>query len=207
MFAQQSAGLLLIAYSACVGVGLGVWYDLLVFIRKIFFFKETAPRNVKRRLTANKKGVYAIMYNTENAKITVADTVCFLTDLLFWIISALVVIIFIFHLNYGTMRAFMLFSALAGFTAYRLTVGKVVMLFLDRIVLITKKILKRIISLLISPIKKAIRKAVSPLVYSLRKKYRKLKARKILAVMERTETIRRAKRIKNNERDQSRGLN
>ena len=101
----------------------------------------------------------------------------------------------------------MLFSALAGFTAYRLTVGKVVMLFLDRIVLITKKMLKRILLLLISPIKKAIKKAVSPLVYSLRKKHRKLKARKILAVMERTETIRRAKRIKNNERDQSRGLN
>lgn len=102
-----------ILYSSIVGFALGVLYDVFRLIRMTVYM----PLELMRELDKQKKHSDFFV-----------NTVVFICDILYLLISAVICAIFIFHVNDGRIRGIALFGSLIGFILYYNTIGRLVTL-------------------------------------------------------------------------------
>lgn len=128
----------ILLYALSVGAVLGAVFDILRISRVFLTFP------VKGR---------AARFLSE----TVLCTVSFIEDVLYFILCALTVVLFLFKANHGSIRGYLLFGALTGFVLYLITVGRLTRFFskalsraLWRLIdLLTSKIIKPILRLIL----------------------------------------------------------
>ena len=70
--------------------------------------------------------------------------ILFINDFVYSIIAALCMTVLFFNLSYGRMRAFAFAFVIVGFLIWRISVGKIFMLLMSRIIRLIKRILKSI---------------------------------------------------------------
>lgn len=195
MFASQTEGVRLLLFSLVVGASLGLVYDLVrlllhSFVPKHRFLNQNEPTILTKR------SLDLILYG-KGRGIHLSGVVEAVFDVLFFVISAVAVIILLFHLNYGRVRVFSLVSAFTGYTVYRSTIGKAVTFALGKTALLIKKLLK----ILLYPIVQTFKKLVSPIAVRLQEKIRKKRVVSILERMRQNEIKRIVKRKSKNERN------
>ena len=76
----------------------------------------------------------------------------FIGDLLFFIISALTVFIYLVGTTNGQVRGYILFSAAVGFMLYRITVGKAVYFFVSGLFKYTLTVFRRLSEILLKTV-------------------------------------------------------
>ncbi|MBQ3182145.1 MAG: spore cortex biosynthesis protein YabQ [Clostridia bacterium] len=136
-----------ILYSVFIGFGLGVVYDAFRIIRRAFYIAG--------------KGI-------------VTDIVYFISDILFFIIAAVVSAIFIFHVNNGRIRGIALFGSFMGFVLYYNTVGRLVCAVSDLIIRSVYRTLKFILKAVLLPIWR-FAAGVADSIYTLRQTKRRIR--------------------------------
>lgn len=136
---SQKVLALALLYSAVVGAALGMLYDVFRIIRVAMKPSPGMP--------ATLRAVYD----------AIGDTVIFTEDILFSFAAALVVIVFLFHINDGQLRWFVLAGAGIGFMLYYITVGRLLLLCAEAIISFIRMIIRFVLSLTLIPAIKAIR--------------------------------------------------
>lgn len=136
--------LTVVIYSVFFGTFLGLIYDATSFIGLCFGVKELDEK-VKKKIPLNSINNHRLL-----KKILLG-----LLDILYFIFVSIMLSIFIFGVNFGIVRWYIIVGNLAGFSIYRLTLGKLISIILSYIALsfivlknkfkyLIKKILKRI---------------------------------------------------------------
>ncbi len=209
MFADTASFFILLIYSLTVGAVLGVFFDILMLAVDFI-----APASVKKSnpvvLPHDRKGAEKALYPIDKS-IGTRDVLLFFADILFCAVSAFTVIILLYHLNYGEIRAFSLISALAGYIVYRKTLGRPVRFLMKKLLLLVKKTVKiifigahKVLLKLFAPIISLVKRTALPVIQRVRSNNLKKKARKYLILMEEKENKRAKKRDNQNERSESR---
>lgn len=206
MFAETREIWVLLGFSLIVGAMLGVLSDALRLICDVFFGGESPKRNPQPiKCTSAEELKRAILQ--VDLKIRPYDCILLVFDLLFAITGAIVVIVLIYHLNYGEMRAVSLFAVLTGFLVYKISIGRVIYSF-------ARAILKRSISLLLRSALTLVKPIALPLIRftdrlagKLKKRTVKKRVRAVIEAMEHSEDERNRKRKNGYERDRSCGNN
>lgn len=208
MFADTEAFFTLLAFSVAVGASLGFFYDSLMLAVDTVL-PEKKKREGRVVLPHNARLAQRALFPIER-RVSARDITLIFTDIFFFITSAFAVIILLYHLNYGEVRAFSLVSALVGFVVFRKTLGRPLIFLMKRVIMLLKLVLKkttwvirRILIVLLKPFRAIIKRTLSPLIYRLRVRQTKKKARKYLELMQENEDRRTEKRKNKNERDKS----
>lgn len=171
MEVSQKVLALALLYSAGVGAALGVLYDVFRIIRVAMKPSPGMP--------AALKSVYDV----------IGDTVIFAEDILFSVSAALVVTVFLFHINDGQLRWFVLAGAGTGFTLYYVTIGHLVILCAEAIISFIRMIIRFVLSLTVIPAIKAVR-----FIWKLIVKSACYTERKLYTAVVMRRTLRRAER-------------
>lgn len=129
---QKLLGLALL-YSAGIGAALGALYDVFRILRVAMKPIQSMPSRIKR------------FYDT------VGDTIIFAQDILYSLAAVAVVAVFLFHINDGQLRWFVLAGAAAGFSVYYMTVGRLVMLCANAIISFIRSLIRLILRLTLFP--------------------------------------------------------
>lgn len=156
----------LLLYSLLVGVAIGVLFDVMRFSRVM--------------LTAPHGGKYL-----EKISSTVVFIVSIVEDVLFFVISAVTLVIFVFSANDGSFRGFILLGALVGFTFYLQTVGRLTSLifftlskFLWAVIItVYTKIIMPPVGFIIRILRKIYKNTISRFILFIKEKIKKLKKR------------------------------
>ncbi|MBQ2765585.1 MAG: spore cortex biosynthesis protein YabQ [Clostridia bacterium] len=127
----------LLLYSLILGVILGVFFDLMR-ISRVF-------------LSLHGTGKVA-----QIASETVLTAVSFIEDIIFFVVSAVTLVLFCFQANGGTARGFILLGALGGFFIYLETVGRLTKLISNALARLIYRILSFIWRRMLMPIARVI---------------------------------------------------
>lgn len=130
---------LALLYSAGVGAALGLLYDVFRIMRVAM---KPSPK-----MPAPLRTVYNI----------IGDAIIFIEDILFSIVAAVVVTVFLFHINNGQMRWFVLAGAGIGFALYYMTVGRLVIMCAEAIISFIRAVIHFILRLTLFPASRAVR--------------------------------------------------
>lgn len=107
-------------YSAVLGVFLGALYDAVRLIRIVFGVSSYSDK--RREFSIYSKGVFNI-FSRKRGKVFTSVFLA-VTDLLFFFLSAVAFILFLYVFNFGIFRWFFLLFAVIGFLIYYNSVGK-----------------------------------------------------------------------------------
>ena len=180
-------------YSVICGVLMGVIYEALRIIRvTVFPFKIGKQISEPKRLPAGSAETAILLLERdckEKAASVVLTAIC---DILFGVISGICAAVLLFHTNNGEIRWFAMMGCAIGFSAYMLTLGKIVLRIYVKVKALVFKVIKKILSLILAPI-------IIPLkatVRVLRKRIIKRRAKKTLLKLLKENS-------KENERDSS----
>lgn len=143
---SQSQIAIWLARSVILGIALGVFYDAIRFIR-IFFGVQYCLKNA-----CKKGGMIRAM---------VKHTVLFFTDIIFWLCAGICSVLLTYMMGGGVLRGLTYLGMAIGFSAYYLTLGRLVLKINLKIVSGIKKLLRAIFKILIFPIKFAIHVLIS----------------------------------------------
>ena len=77
------------------------------------------------------------------------DFVTYIEDILFWILTGIIIIFFLYNFSDGSLRLFMVFGLIIGILIYMVTFSKIIIKFS----MIVINVLKKIICILLVPIK------------------------------------------------------
>lgn len=69
----------------------------------------------------------------------------FIGDIVFWLVSAVVVFLFLVATTNGEIRGYVLLFAVVGFLLYRLTIGRIVFICLSSVLCFSAKCFKRLV--------------------------------------------------------------
>ena len=97
------------------------------------------------------------------------NIIIYIQDILFWIITGVILLYSAFILNDGQFRNFMYLGAIVGFFIYLFTLSKAFIKISVSIIAFLKKIVSLILKFLLIPIKKIILKPFRFLVINIRK--------------------------------------
>jgi len=200
MFADAKGFWVLLAFSLITGAMLGVFYDALRLFINTLLPEKKLNVSGRRLLGVDERSAERALYPID-VSVKARDVVYFFSDIVFCVISAFAVIILIFHLNYGEIRAFSLIAALAGFTVYKKTLGIAVYSLLSRVISFALKLIKKVAKVALYPIITPIKKITCHILGALRRRSVKKRAQKAVLAMEESERIRQEKRNRKNERD------
>ena len=179
MFATTESFFILLVYSLAVGAFLGLFYDLTgQLIRELFPEKEKAVKKAFE-LPHGDISVNTVLFGAD-MRFKKRDVAMIFADVFFFTVSALAVIVMLYHLNYGMVRAFSLFCAILGFIAYRVSIGRPIRFLTGKIFSAFKRIIFRAILLLIKPVSRVFGK----LTGKIRVRSNIKNARKYLLLME-----------------------
>lgn len=108
---SQSVYGLVFVYSVVIGAILGVVYDVF---------------RIQRITMKSENGISHLNI--------IKDIIILVEDIIFAVISAVVIIIMIFHVNNGRIRWFALFGTGIGFLVYYNTIGRIIMICSEKII-------------------------------------------------------------------------
>lgn len=145
----------MILYSAAIGALLGVIYDIFRIIR--------IAVQISERDNANG--------NAKSAKMreTFSFIIIFIEDILFFIIAAIITILFIFMVNNGQVRLFAITGEILGFTVYYFTVGRVVKALAERIIALIRLFIRLIYKYIVLPPIRLVRYIFNKIINAVRK--------------------------------------
>ena len=167
---------LLLFYSISVGIFLGLLWDFFRIFRIIFYGKPSSVLPSPVKLPATEKDVRkALSFKHTQKFFSPAGITVLISDLIFCITATFSVIILLFHLNGGEVRAFALFGAGIGFTSYYFTVGKITVKISDAIIRRVKKMILFLYSKIIAPTFLFLFRPVTLLLLIIKKKLDKIK--------------------------------
>ncbi len=132
MTVPQEKLLLILLGAIIVGIFLGGIYDFFR-IRRIAFSLNS---------TDIKKGI----------REKIGNIIIFFEDVLYALICSVVVCIYVFYMNSGRFRGLAFVGFFLGFLLYYNTVGKVVMICSEQIVLFLKKVFRKIYRIFFRPL-------------------------------------------------------
>lgn len=143
-------------YSIIIGVILGVVYDVFRIQR--------------------------ITMESDNKYITVIrDIIIFVEDIIFAVISAVFIVVMIFHVNDGQIRWFVLFGTGVGFIIYYNTIGRIVILCSEKIIAFIRYCIRMIKKFIYKFFIKPIIKSVKFIVVLSYVRYMKIKNKRYTA--------------------------
>ena len=158
MYVAEQVTLALLAYSLLIGGALGVIWDIFRVIR-IAVYGRRRWNMAPIRLPPTEKETASVLALTHSQKIpSFAFFATMVTDVVFCLVSAVTVIILLFHLNDGEVRAFALFGALLGFLVYYFSVGRLTVFFSEAIIRFIKRTVSFVCSVTVRPVLKIISK-------------------------------------------------
>ncbi len=131
----------LLLYSLVLGLFLGAFFDIMRISR---VFLSLRGEGKTARIVSD----------------TVLVVVSFIEDIIFFTVSAAVLILFCFQANGGTARSFILLGTAGGFAFYLLTVGRLTKLISDALSRLIYRLLDFILRRIIFPIAAFIRRSV-----------------------------------------------
>ena len=190
MFADTRALFFLLVYSLIVGASLGVFYDSVMLAADMFFPPKANKKAIVRILPHNEYEANRVLTPIDK-KLQKRDVALFVFDIAFFTVSALTVIIMLYHLNYGQIRFFSLAFALFGFLLYRKTVGKPIRIALQKLLTVLLKGIDKAINAAFKPLKWIFIKISAPVFDRVRRRNAIKKARKYLLLMEQSEHSRK----------------
>lgn len=82
-----------------------------------------------------------------------ADFITYIEDIIFWILTGIVTLYFIFNYNNGEIRLYIFLGIILGVLLYMLTISSYIVKFSVYIITFIKNILSKIIKIIIFPIK------------------------------------------------------
>lgn len=97
-------------------------------------------------------GLLFDMFRISRRTFKTSDIITALEDVLFWILTGLLIIFSIFKFNNGNLRVYIVVGIFIGITLYMLVFSKIVINSLVKIVTIIKQIISHIIKILLYPI-------------------------------------------------------
>ena len=106
------------------------------------------------------------------------DYIINIQDILFWLITGIILLYSSFTFNDGELRLFMILSAFLGFIIYLLTLSKITIKINVKIIFFLKKILNKIIKIILLPIRKFFFKPFTFLVINIKKSFKNFKLSK-----------------------------
>lgn len=95
----------------------------------------------------------------------IKSTTIQIQDLLFWIISGIIIAYGVFAINYGEIRAYFFLGIILGITIYILTVSKFIQKVGIKVLETLTKISKRIIGIILIPIKSLQKMIIKPSMF------------------------------------------
>lgn len=138
--------ILIVFYSIFFGAFLGLVYDFTSIVGLILGFKKLNIK-VKREI---------LIKNKWNEKLNII-LLC-LSDIIFFVIASVLIAIFVFGVNNGTVRWYILVGNLIGFVIYRITLGKLISVLLSYISYFIRFLVYKTICHLNLSVKKIIKK-------------------------------------------------
>ncbi len=148
-YLDQSSFFLLILWSFIIGFLLGAVYDIFR-IRRIAFLPK--QENETKAEPADKQK------RAGNVKGKIDCLLIFLEDIFFFTFAAVLMVLLMYKLNGGRVRIFTLIPLVLGFFVYRITVGKLVIRCAEIIIGFIYKLVRRIISVTVTPVIRLIKK-------------------------------------------------
>ncbi len=157
----------LFVYALIVGVFVGIVYDVFRIVRialtggrgsnsKVRFERvENLITGIRgQRVTVKRPGIYKVGRRLEYS-------VVFVCDVLFFLVTAVVSVVFLYQANYGQPRLYVAVSAIIGFAVYYNTVGRMVALSAGAVISLFRLIWTFFVYRLVAPLVKATYKAIS----------------------------------------------
>ena len=171
IFDMRSQWLMLLC-SLAVGIALGVLYDIFRISRLFLTLPSecTSTRYYRMlprvKIFAESKQVTgdidaepdALSIRLNNFAVGV---VAFVEDITYFSLSAVILSVFLYNLNTGKVRGFVLIGAFCGFMLYLLTVGRVTLFFGELIVFLIRSAASFVFLRLLLPLTKTIYRFVS----------------------------------------------
>ena len=139
--------------SAFLGISIGIIYDIFRIFRiarssylipQGKFYNAINPKENNIFKNCNFKKIFRV----SSTFLTLAE------DVIFWIITSLVQILFIYHINYGEIRIYFFIFEAIGATLYFFTIGNLVIYFSVRIIFLIRCLLYWTFYIIIYPIKR-----------------------------------------------------
>lgn len=157
----------LFVYALFIGVLIGAVYDLFRVARIALTFGRGSEsrlglkciENLISRISASGDGTN---HKKPNKIIVHADFIVVLVcDILFFLATAVVSIVFLYQANYGQPRLYVLISAILGFVAYYNTVGRCIAFTAGLIISVFRLIYVLLVYRLVTPLIKVTCRAIS----------------------------------------------
>ena len=111
-----------------------------------------------------------------NKSFKTRDFMTYIEDILFWILSGIILLYSIFTFNNGEIRFYMFLGVILGCIVYMLLFSRYIVNTITKIVLFFKKIIKKIVNIIIYPLKmlikllsKVLKKPISFIIINFRK--------------------------------------
>lgn len=126
-------------------------------------------------------GLLFDMFRISRRTFKTSDIVTSIEDILFWILSGLLIIFSLFKFNNGDIRVYIIIGLIAGISIYILVFSKLIINTLVKIITFIKEIISKITKVILIPIKlikkifKILTKPIKILQKNLLSKIRKVK--------------------------------
>ncbi len=150
---SQGAIAALYLYAVLLGLALGALYDLLRITR--VFLGVHYSRRLSKRFRSIRFPLISPL--SEHKESRALGAVIFIEDFIFCLFSGLALILLFYQSNYGKIRIPALFCAGGGFLLYRITLGRLVMLFSEAIAFAIEILFRYLGYFCFYPIRMAIR--------------------------------------------------
>ncbi len=138
MSVQQEKLVVILLYSIVIGVFMGMVYDVFRIRRMVYIL------NLK-----NKEKKYKTRERIE-------FLIVFLEDIIYALICAVIMCIFVFYMNSGRMHAVIPFGTLLGFVLYYKTIGRAVMFCSEKIINFIRLLFAKLYQYIVCPIIKGL---------------------------------------------------
>lgn len=98
-------------------------------------------------------GLLFDMFRISRRTFKTSDIITYLEDILFWILTGLLILFSIFKFNNGDIRAYIILGIFIGLALYMLVFSKIVINTLVKIILVIKQIISFVSKIILYPIK------------------------------------------------------
>ncbi len=134
IYSPPSEQLLLLLYSVCVGIGVGIVYS---FFDTIYIVADLYVDKYKEKEVKNQP--------CEKNKTIISKIFQFSIDFFFSIVYTIIIVVFVFCANNGKYRLFMMLFGVLGFIIYKITVGRLVSFLMRKLFELVQKAIRFII--------------------------------------------------------------
>ena len=136
---------------AMSGILLGLVYDVFRILRIARTYDELPDGKFFKKIALPKKAVKAS--KSRGVFRFLNSALIFVEDISFWIAAAFIETVFIYYFNNGEIRLDFFFYTAAGFFAYSVSVGKLIVFFAKKLIFFCRCLIFYILYIIIYPIK------------------------------------------------------